>query len=379
MSVKYISLMGNSVKKVVISGYYGFGNTGDEAILSAMIKALKTYIMNVEITVISKDSAKTSSLHNVKSVQRNKPFDIFRAILKCDLFISGGGGLIQDVTGVSTIQYYLGMVFLAKILGKKVMYYAQGIGPIMTDRGKSITRFITNMIDVATLRDDESRRCLVNIGVNSPPIVITADPVLALEPEKDDMIEMLLCKEGIKKSDFNVGISIRPWKTNCEYLKVISEVSDRLINEFNARIILIPFQKSQDLEICEKVRSMVKGNAIVVNGDYSPSELQGMIGKMDILIGMRLHSLIFGSTLGVPMIGIVYDPKVRNFSELFEIPCIDLKDIDNEKLYELIKDIHSKREMIKNTMKKKHNELKVKALMNAEIAKQVIEGIPVTA
>lgn len=371
--------MGNSEKKVIISGYYGFGNTGDEAILSAMIKALQKYIKDVEITVISKDSRKTTTQHCVKAVQRNKPIDILKAIWESDLFISGGGGLIQDVTGVSTIQYYLGMVLLAKILKKKVMYYAQGIGPVKTDKGKKITKFITNMIDVVTLRDDESKKCLIEIGVKSPPIFITADPVMALEPESGERIDNILLDEGIKKDGFKIGVSIRPWKTSTDYIKIISNVADRLADEYNAEIVLIPFQKSQDLEICMQVKKTIKGKSTVIKNEYSPQELQGLIGRMDILMGMRLHSLIFGSTLNVPMIGIVYDPKVKNFSELIGTSSISLEDMTEENFYSMIKDVYTKREEIKKKIEKNMNELKEKAFKNAEIAKMLIEGQPLNA
>lgn len=360
-------------KKIIISGYYGFGNTGDEAILSAMVSALKNSIPGAEIVVLSQDIPHTSSHYNVRAVVRRNPLVLARELMDAKLFISGGGGLIQDVTGVSTIQYYLGLVLIAKLMRKKVMYYAQGIGPINTEEGRRYTRFISNMVDLITVRDDESKEELKKIGISKTPIIVTADPVLALEPASRGRIDEILRNEGIGEEKTRIAISIRPWKTTVDYLSVFAECADRLKKELNAEIVLVPFQKSQDLEVCEKVKALMKEPAVLLQGDYRPEELQGLLGAVDLVIGMRLHSLIFAATQSVPMIGVVYDPKVKVFSDSIGALSHPLEKISVQELCSCAEKVYNNREEVKARLKKEISELKIKALKTAHLAGRLIE------
>ncbi|MDQ7822472.1 MAG: polysaccharide pyruvyl transferase CsaB [Candidatus Eremiobacteraeota bacterium] len=372
--------MGRQGKSVLISGYYGFGNMGDEAILSSMIKALNRFVPELSIKVIVQKMPATPSSFTVIPVLRKDYLHLLRAMLGCDLFISGGGGLIQDVTGVSTIQYYLGMVMLAKLMGKKVMYYAQGIGPVNTDRGKWYTRWISDKADLITVRDRESKEELIRMGVKKPPIVVTADPVLALEPSPQARIDEITREESLPVgSSMKIAISIRPWKSAVDYTAIMAELADRLIELYNAEIVFIPFQISQDMEVCEKARGAMKRKAHLVRGSYTPEELLGLMGTMDLIIGMRLHSLIFGCTQNIPMIGIVYDPKVKIFSELIEIPCIPLDEVNAEGIIELVGELNEGREVLRKKLGLSSGLLREKALKTAELAGKLIEGFPARA
>ncbi len=370
--------MAKTNNKIIISGYYGFGNMGDEAILSAMVSALKKTIPGVNIVVLSEDLPHTSSQYNVRAIVRRNPLVLARELLDAKLFISGGGGLIQDVTGISTIQYYLGLVLLAKLMGKKVMYYAQGIGPINTREGRRYTRFVSNMVDLITVRDEESKEELEKIGISKPPVIVTADPVLALESVSSDRIEEILRNEGIEEGKTRIALSIRPWKTTVEYLSVFAESADRLKAQLDAQIVLIPFQKSQDLEVCQKVKALMKEPALLLEGDYRPEEMQGLLGAMDLVIGMRLHSLIFAATQSVPMIGVVYDPKVRIFSDSVGAISHPLDKISVQELCSCAEKVYNNREEVRAHLKKDIGDLKIKALKTAGLAGRLIEcGSPV--
>jgi len=366
--------MKKTENKIIISGYYGFGNMGDEAILSAMISALRSCIPGANIVVLSQNLSHTSSQYDVRAMVRRNPFVLARELLDASLFISGGGGLIQDVTGVSTIQYYLGLVMLAKLMGRKVMYYAQGIGPVNTEEGKRYTRFISNRVDLITVRDEESKEELRKMGIDRAPIVVTADPVLALESAPRERIDEILRSEGVEAGRLTIAISIRPWKTGIDYLSVFADCADRLSRELKAQIVLVPFQKSQDLEVCEKVKSMMKEPAALIRGDYRPEEMQGLLGAVDLVMGMRLHSLIFAATQSVPMIGIVYDPKVKVFSDSIGAVSHPLEKISVEELCRSAEKVYNSREEVKAHLRKDIGDLKAKALRTASLAGRLIES-----
>ena len=86
------------MSKIVISGYYGFNNAGDEALLTAILAALRAKEPKADITVISGNPGNTIAKHQVKSLYRFAAVRLLRAIREADLVISGGGSLLQDVT-----------------------------------------------------------------------------------------------------------------------------------------------------------------------------------------------------------------------------------------------------------------------------------------
>lgn len=364
-----------ATKKIVLSGYYGFGNFGDEAILSAITRGLNANIPNLEISVLSNSkSVYLSKEFNIKCIPRMSPFAIIKAMLSADLIISGGGGLIQDSSGVGTIAYYLGIVKLAKLLGKKVMFYAQGLGPVNTDKGKKLTASIADKVDLITVRDEDSKQLFRSLGVKRPPILVTADPVISLEGVSP---EPVFSNEALgEKSGFDFAISVRSWNSSFDFLSEIAMAGDRICEDLNARVILIPFQKSQDLSVCEKLASLMKNKPAIIKGDYTPEEMIGFIGKMDFILAMRLHALIFASSSLVPMAGIVYDPKVEAFSKSIGIPYWNLEELKCDAILAEVKRWHNEKDNLKAELTQAIAPLHKRSLETAKIASELINGRP---
>ena len=153
--------------RIAVSGYYGFKNAGDDAILMALVTTIRALAPGAEITVLSHSPAETRQLYGVRAINRWNPFGIIWTLLRSDLLLSGGGGLLQDVTGVRSICYYLVVVALALAVGKPVVYYAQGVGPVRTRFGRWLTRIVSNRVDLITVRDQASRDDLLAMGIRS--------------------------------------------------------------------------------------------------------------------------------------------------------------------------------------------------------------------
>ena len=171
-------------KKIVISGYYGFDNLGDEAILYSIINLLQENRSKIEITVLSQSPAVTSQRYGVQSVQRTNLTAIIKLLKKSDVFLSGGGSLLQDVSSFRSVFYYLALVFLADILGNKTIFYAQGIGPLNKDISRMLLKLIGNRTDLITVRDPNSVKLLEEIGIRPKLITETVDPVYGINSKK---------------------------------------------------------------------------------------------------------------------------------------------------------------------------------------------------
>ncbi len=356
------------MKKIVISGYYGFGNAGDEAMLDAILEALLELCPAAECTVISGNPENTMKKHGVKAIPRFSFTQIFEAINNCHLLISGGGSLLQDVTSDRSIYYYLSIIKMATLLNKPVMLYAQGIGPIRRKMAKMVATKVLNSVDLITVRDEDSREELRHLGVTGPLIETTADVVLGIH-QVDKMLGRRLLEEydisGVKP---RIGVSVRSWKNDTAYRAAMADALDRLGEELNCEIIFLPMQHPQDTVEARKIASAMKVEAVILEKAYTTSELLSLCGCMDVLIGIRLHALIFASIMERPIIGISYDPKIRRFLETIgETEIGTLTELESEKLVEAAKKRLNEK-AISGEKKNAIDRLRKAALKNATLA-----------
>lgn len=328
-------------KKIAISGYYGFQNIGDEAILYSMLQAFKT-VGGLEPLVLSNNPEYTKKQHGVEAVDRWNLVKLFKSIKKCDQLVSGGGSLLQDVTGPRSIIYYLGVAFLAKLLGKKVMFYAQGIGPVNTPQGKRLMRWLANKADLITVRDEASKKLLEQLGINKPEIRKTVDAVLGINRQKVDkqpgekvLKEMDISMDGAPI----IGVSLREWRNPDNYKKAVAKTCDNLI-EMGYRVMFIPFHFPSDIPPGrDTIKLMRHGEkAILMKTQVDVEEMLGILGSLYMMIGMRLHSLIMAAVMGVPIVGISYDPKVDSFmKETYQPLAGRAETITEDQLWDAVK------------------------------------------
>lgn len=361
------------MSEIVISGYYGFANAGDEAMLTAMIEVLTDLDPEVKLTVISGNPADTRERHGVAAIHRLNYPAIIRVLSHSDLLISGGGSLLQDVTSDRSLYYYLSIMILAKKLGKPVMLYAQGIGPVRGSMAQGAMRYIGNMVDLITVRDEGSRDELKRLNVRTPPVYVTADPVVAMHPVDKQIGRSILRRHGLEGAAPLVGISVREWKDWSHYKQVLAQAADRITAEFGARIVFLPMQCPEDLTVAKKIAGRTCRQATVLNEKYTTSELLSIIGNMDMLIGVRLHALIFAAIMHVPMIGISYDPKIDRFLEtLGERHVGTLKNVTVDHLLDKVRSLWQELDRPNKRREERIRGLQEKACYNAELAMELI-------
>lgn len=346
---------------VVLSGYYGFDNAGDEALLSAITSSLKAKRPDIEFTVFSGNPNRTSFLHDIPAVYYMHPVKIIKELKKADLLISGGGSIFQDVTSLRSFLYYMSIVALAKILGCPVMFYAQGIGPLNRRISRFFMRLLAEKVDLITLRDEESGQFLKSLGVKRE-YKVTADPVFSLKPDKA-RAENLLKELGIPQDANCIGVSVRSWDKLEGYQNNLAKALDYL-GEKGYQILFLPLSYPDDALEAEKVASFMRNKPYMVNRPLDSAQHLALISRLDFMVGMRLHALIFAAVSGVPFAGISYDPKVEAFLKQFGLKPLTIKNGDiRTELAELIanKEMHG-------IINSKTEELFLRAEENAYLA-----------
>ena len=303
--------------KYIVSGYIGFDNFGDEAIAKVLTDRLKKSGAE-KITLISSSPEKTAQIHQVDSC---KMLDFWKSLCEADVLISGGGSLLQDVTSVKSLIYYLGVIYSALILHKKVEIFAQGIGPINSKVGQILTRFALSNADKISVRDKKSQELLKKWGIESE---LVKDPILELELSPKN-------KTGV------VGIQLRSYPTVTD--KFLSRLAEEVIKNFaDKKIQIISLQDSVDLEICEKFARILKINGrennVEVVRNLSINDVFECISNLEYLVAMRFHANVVGMKSGVKTLAIDYDIKVKKLADEYRLPIIELSQQDMSKEFE---------------------------------------------
>lgn len=364
--------------KVVLSGYYGFNNAGDEAVLFSIIQALREVVgSNIRITVLSNEPEHTKKEYGVDSVNRWSIKQIFKEIRSSNLLISGGGSLLQDVTSGRTVVYYLGIVALAKIFKKKVVFYAQGVGPINKWYNKLLTRLIVNKVDSIFVRDEGSRKVLQSLGVNKPKIEVVVDPVVAMELSQQDWEKGKLIVDKIR-NDENipdkpiVGIYLRSWNVSKGFYEELGKII-RYLYEQGWYAVFVPMHHPEDVYEGEKVYPFFEQPCTVLTELYTPKEILSITAQLNLVVAMRLHGLIMAANAGVPFLGLSYDPKINAFVEEVDIGNVfDVKELDSEDVIAYLSNYLKNIDTIRDRLNSIKPEFKVKAQYPANIVKEIL-------
>lgn len=350
---------------ILISGYYGFKNSGDDALLLAILQELKKQNPNIKTAVLSKSPKETSRFYDTEAVDRLNPFSVIFNIIKTKMLISGGGTLIQDRTSTKSLMYYLFIIRCARFFGKKIMLYANGIGPLENKKNRKITAKILNKVDLISLRDEDSEKELRALGVNKPRIEVTADPAFCLECEKK--------KSNDKKK---ACISVRDRQgIGKEFAETIAAAADYLTEKYGYEVVFLPMQPAKDLKLSEEIRSLMKNKSSCIKESLKPTEMLSVVSEADLCMGMRLHSLIYAASNALPIIGLVYDPKIVGFMEYIgQKLYADVQSVTFEDLKRMIDECEENRTVITEKLEKKRCELKRKAEYNAILATELLSG-----
>jgi teichuronic acid biosynthesis glycosyltransferase TuaH len=328
--------------KVLVCGYYGFGNSGDEAILSVLIGDLNEVFDQPEITVVAGNIEAIAADHNVDAILWTDVGQLHESARASDLMVLGGGGLFQDqqdfdAAAILTprhggMSYWAGFALLSHLVEKPLAIYGVGVGPLTTDEGKRLTIMSFRAAAAVSVRDRESSRLLDELGIHDVPV--TADPAFRMTTDRAIGRE-ILANEHIPLEEPLVAVGIRSWADD-GFVAGLAEQLDRLVASHDARIVFVPFQTSphraeNDPAAALRVLTAMEhgSRAAILRGTYTPEDKMAVQSAAGVVIGMRLHSVIMAAAAGVPVVALAYDPKVVNTMKSLGVGemTLDLADI----------------------------------------------------
>ena len=300
--------------EIVLSGYYGFSNSGDDAILKMILKGIKDEYPDIGVNVLSNKPTEVKRTFKVNSVSRWNIFSIIKVLKASKVFISGGGSVIQDATSTKSLLYYLSLIILAKMFNNKVMLYANGIGPVAKSRNRRWTKSVLNKVDLITLRDEDSQDVLNELGVINPKITVTCDPVIGISEINKDEIDDILYRYDLLGKDYII-VSLREWKPLPYFDQGLVDSLKAIKIKHSCQLLFVPMQYKQDLEVNKKIANAT--NSICVEKKLSAEACIGLAQRSKLAVSMRLHLIIYAFTAGISSVGINYDPKIESVMKYF--------------------------------------------------------------
>ncbi len=323
---------------VVICGAYGRGNAGDDAILEAILQEMRSIDPDMPVTVLSRDPRSTRLTYRVRSVSRMALLSWHAAMRRAKLYINGGGSLIQDVTSRRSLWFYLYNIGAAKRCGCRVQMYGCGIGPVTRESHRKLAaRVLNRSVDVITLREPDSLEELRAMGVSKPEVLLTADPALTLRRAPDDQTDSVLLRAGIPPRGRYLCFALRRWKGFEEKAPLFGAAARYAYETYGLTPVFAAVEKHQDPGAGQLAARGLTIPHYFLSDAGGAGTIIGALSRMEVVVSMRLHALIFAAGQGIPLAGVVYDPKVSSFlryigQELF----VDLQALTEENLREMI-------------------------------------------
>lgn len=365
--------------KIAISGSYGGFNLGDEAILEGIIKELQASL-DVDIVIFSLNAKDTEKRHGVRAFPTREIHkdEVLEELKKLDLFILGGGGILFD----GAAEPFLREVAWAQELNIPVMVYAISVGPLKNPESKQLVTQILNKATIITVRENESKRMLNDLGITKS-IEVTADPAFLLKSQS--FTKEMLKKEGLDAETPLIGFSVRepgpaaPDLNIDHYHIILANAADFMIERYNAKILFIPMElgENRDLQHSHAVISKMLNpqHASVLKGGYSSSQILGLVEHMAFAVGMRLHFLIFASIKKIPFLSLPYASKIKGLLEDLDMPYTPMENWNTGKLCAVLDRAWDNKKHLIKKLEEKVPILQKKATQSNKILCELLKSV----
>ncbi len=377
MSEPYLTLYEELIKapkRYIVAGYYGYSNSGDDALLASISKDLVEDNAGNQVTILTKDPEGHERHPQVKAVYRFDLLKVIKALHRSDILIMGGGSLLQDKTSTRSLWYYLALIGLANRMHKRCYLYANGIGPINGKFNGWLTKKIVADVAVITLREAKSYKTLQSMGIKGPHVEVTADPVFHLDllGEKHRYEPSLLPEGFDPNKPFCVAI-FREWGGSTTYVPKVAKVCDHIINIHGLQVLFIPMKFPTDMRIQQKILDIMECGGYMMSKQCSVADLVSIINEATLTVSMRLHGVIYSAICSVPVVGFSYDPKVTYYSQMLGMPVIeDIGNMDIDKAISYVDKVMASYDESKNTLQVQVAHLTEQAKVNAQILKSLL-------
>ncbi|MGI6031726.1 MAG: polysaccharide pyruvyl transferase CsaB [Eubacteriales bacterium] len=357
----------------VVTGYYGHNNSGDEALLSAVVHNLQKACPQARICALTSAPIDAQNHWNVTAVQRFNLLAVNRVFRHSRVLLFGGGNLIQDITSNRSLLYYLFLLKSAQRSGLRTMLYANGIGPVVKESNRRRAARVLDKCDLITLRDQDSAALLQQMGVTHPRILVTADEILTLTPPSDAQCQAVRHDCGLDGKAFLVVSVRQSRRTPADFFPRLAQAISQVCRQQALTPVLIPMHPDVDLTPTQEFAKLLSVPAVLPQLS-SIQDVMCLIRSSQLVVGMRMHALVFAACCQIPFVGLDYDPKVESFVRRFpEMPCYPLEQLDVKALTTRLEEMLAGQDQLRESIGTELEHCRAEAAQNAQLARQLWE------
>lgn len=314
-------------RRVVVSGWYGAGNLGDELIVRTLADRVETAVPGARVVVAGRHPAVVTATHGLEAFARADRRAAEEEAGRATAVLLGGGGLWEDytfarnggvaglVTDATASPSSLAVLpLLAAVHGRPVHVVGVGAGPLTDPGARAVVRFTADLADTVTVRDPASRDLLTGIDGWSADVDLAPDLVhaLPLEDAGDRPATRVPAGPGPV-----IAVNLRTWPEHEDTVAdAVVTALDRLAAEHGARVVGLPLDPTDTARLAA-VLARTRAEHVVLAHTADPRQLGADLSACDAVVAMRLHGCLLAHRAGVPVVGIGYDPKVAaHFAEV---------------------------------------------------------------
>ena len=263
----------------------------------------------------------------------------YKAIMNTDLTLVFDAILFDRALYNPLFNYLSTLALLlpgAKRAGKKLGFFNVSAGPVNSSAGKKMLAKVAGLMDFITVRDQNSRNLLCELGVPEKSIIVTADAALTMRSASKERVLQILQTLGLAPGQEILGINVsayldswsgskKKYLGKAEFLKSYSAFLNNVAGKLGVPLLFVSTQHHDEpltRELMQLVTVPVK-KALLSNVTYSPYDIRGVLAEISLLFGMRLHATILASAGLTPVLGLPHQPKVSHYFKTLGIEdCI---------------------------------------------------------
>lgn len=404
--------------RIAISGGYGNGNSGDEALLICMLEELRQRFPNAYFTVFSDDTEVSKRYcPDTRFVYSGRfglfepgksgiaalawIWEMFTTLFWSNLLITGGGTILQDATHPLFVPFWFFKVVIAQLLFTPTMFYGIGVGPLRRVSSSVLMNIVGRSMDRITLRGPLSKRWSRKFKIPSKRLEITADPAVMLPAASKKRVDEILSGENVRLQNDRpvIGFCIREWyklHTNSitdknwtsdgrrQYKNLISSLVDlacHIISFERADILFVPMSLKVPNDdnraaklVIDRLPERYRNHCHLIGKEYLPQEMKGLLGLCQRVVSMRFHPLIYATTQKIPVLGIAYGLKTYDYLEALELEkyAIAVDDISSNALIGMYESTVSAENTIVQAIEKRLPKLYKGAQRNVQVVAEIL-------
>jgi|SRR5690625_1506468 len=366
---------------VIVHGFYGAGNVGDEAILAATLDAIRE--SGAEPFVFAWKPERVRADFDVPSLNPHhaRKVAVWYVLLQSHAYLLGGGGLIKDFGGSPrSLGRWIDLLDAARRLGVRTMTWSVGVENLFYPESRARVREVLEHVDVVTVRDVCSAERLCEVGVKRN-VIVTADPVPFLA-------RTWRSRRHINRG-LRIAVCVREWYSSKRELEdpeafgrcldALAEALDHVLEHHGASVTFVPFRTVEgddDREVGRAVMQRMRNMATLIEtADPSVDETLYQVAEADLVIAMRLHAAVMASSMGIPTLALAYMPKVRDYmSEIQqERFCLSMDEVTADRLITQVELLIAESEALSVDLMQRTDELADAFVQNGRLLQGLIE------